>query len=889
MQRLLLLLLLIPFAGNAQQDCTSAIPLCQPLSFQGAFVGTGNLPQEINSSNSCLGGGEVNSVWFETTIVASGNFNFTIFPNNTVDDYDWAVYDLTTSSCADIFSNPALEISCNFSGNSGNTGPNGNAGAQNEPAIPVTAGTNLLIVVSNWSGSANGFTIDPTASTATLGCDSSCFDSLYNVSVTAINDFTCGNPCDGSAYVTINGGSPPYSIQWSDPAQTTNDTISNLCGGDYHVIITDSLGCVRTGSVQITTTSLSLFSFNSTPADCGQCNGSIQSAVNGGVPPYSYSWSPAGTGPNPTNLCPGVYTLVVTDSVGCSITGTVTLNSTFIDTVAISNTPTTCTGICDGTASVNLVCSNPPCTVDWLDDTYTSIGQSGNTATGLCPGTYFALVQDALGCSTYVGTVLQDGSLSATISVNPASCNCLGSITVNPIGGAGGYEYSFDGGATWVTTNVLGNLCGGIYPVLVRDSLGCESDTVQSFISSTPFSISILNATDSLSCQGLCNGLITTTQTGGALPISYVWSNNGVSAQQYNLCAGTYSVIAQDANGCIDSSLSWTISEPPLLVIDTVMVTTGNCIVPCSGTAQVTGSGGSPPYTYNISGGSPQSSTLFTNLCNGSYTITIIDDHGCISQPNTITINDGSPQVTVSSDTTICQGTCVQLNASGASSFVWVPATGLDNPNIYNPIACPTSDITYCVVGTDSIGCISDTMCTSITVVDTFAFGTSGDPTITLGGWAFICANPISNNLTYLWSTGDTTACITVSPTDTTVYYVTIYDPCGNVHNDSVTVYVVDPNSVNEFAEAKFDFNLFPNPMNNELFLEFTLDRKRKVDITIYDLSGKAIVVVPKGELQKGNHRLQVHQKIPRLASGSYVLRMHIDDELIVQRFEVIH
>jgi hypothetical protein len=106
----------------------------------------------------------------------SGDLSFVLTPNNITEDYDWAVYNLTNASCADIFSNPALSVSCNFSADGGATGPNGGSASTSQGAagtpfnatIPVVAGETYVINVSNYSTSVNGYTLDLTNSTASI-------------------------------------------------------------------------------------------------------------------------------------------------------------------------------------------------------------------------------------------------------------------------------------------------------------------------------------------------------------------------------------------------------------------------------------------------------------------------------------------------------------------------------------------------------------------------------------------------------------------------------------------------------------------------------------------------------------------------------------------------
>ncbi len=105
-----------------EQDCSGAIPVCQNVYVQpNSYNGEGF--QELTFSNSsCLTQGEENSVWYIWTVNVSGTLEFEITPINVNDDYDWAVYDLTNATCADIISGVAPEVRCNYSAIPGATG-----------------------------------------------------------------------------------------------------------------------------------------------------------------------------------------------------------------------------------------------------------------------------------------------------------------------------------------------------------------------------------------------------------------------------------------------------------------------------------------------------------------------------------------------------------------------------------------------------------------------------------------------------------------------------------------------------------------------------------------------------------------------------------------------
>ncbi|MCB9033110.1 MAG: gliding motility-associated C-terminal domain-containing protein [Chitinophagales bacterium] len=166
------------FLPSPQQNCSNAQPVC--ISQSGPYphqtgIGTGG--NEINGNASCLKDGEKNSVWYVITVTQSGNLNFVISPVRPSDDYDWAVFDITNHPCSAIKTNPALEISCNYSATSGATGTTTNPnlssntdqyGPPFNSSIPVTAGQTLALVINNYTGSTSGYSLDFSASTASM-------------------------------------------------------------------------------------------------------------------------------------------------------------------------------------------------------------------------------------------------------------------------------------------------------------------------------------------------------------------------------------------------------------------------------------------------------------------------------------------------------------------------------------------------------------------------------------------------------------------------------------------------------------------------------------------------------------------------------------------------
>lgn len=212
--------------NQPEQDCFSAIPVCQDIYTQNnSYSGIGENADEINGAFSCLLLGERNSVWYTFRIQTAGQLCFTISPNDSTEDYDWALFNITNSSCAAIYNDPSLEVSCSwqapdlFSGCNGETGANGNTtppcGMQNQPCIPVVVGETYVLNVSNFTGFDNGYTLDFSASTAQLYDDTppdmtGAGHHCDGVTVSFSENILCST-VDPSDF-TFSGPGGPYTI-----------------------------------------------------------------------------------------------------------------------------------------------------------------------------------------------------------------------------------------------------------------------------------------------------------------------------------------------------------------------------------------------------------------------------------------------------------------------------------------------------------------------------------------------------------------------------------------------------------------------------------------------------------------------------------------------------
>jgi hypothetical protein len=212
-------------------DCLGAIQICEPVyTTPNPGNGTGNYVNEIGP-NTCQLLGELNSIWLKFSVLNAGDLAFTITPVTLTSDYDWALYDLTGVTCADVLTNGSLLLSCNSSQYAvtgisatgiGNWNGPGFTSAFNY-LFPVIAGNDYYLQINNVNGSPGGFTIDFTASTALIA---NCGSLNIAGSATSVCEKFCVDFTDSS---TNN----PTAWQWffpgGTPASSTLQHPTNIC------------------------------------------------------------------------------------------------------------------------------------------------------------------------------------------------------------------------------------------------------------------------------------------------------------------------------------------------------------------------------------------------------------------------------------------------------------------------------------------------------------------------------------------------------------------------------------------------------------------------------------------------------------------------------------
>jgi gliding motility-associated-like protein len=280
----------------------------------------------------------------------------------------------------------------------------------------------------------------------------------------------CTGVCTGQMIVGSSGGTSPYFYHWSN--NSYNDTLLNLCVGNYQVTISDAHGCdtilsgqiVDPSTLQATVLPVSAISCHD------DCNGSITAVAIGGQQPLTFHWNNNETTQTIDSLCSGVYSVSVIDAESCIrvIVDTV-YQPQELNPFIISESSIRCFG---DTTSLNAIISNgfPPYTFHWND----SLHQSTQSIHGVPSGVYQVVVYDSHNCPDSAIIALPNPALLVADTISKyASCtiSCDGIIRFAPDGGTAPYTISWN---DMSQDTLRTHLCPGNYTATVTDANGCS-------------------------------------------------------------------------------------------------------------------------------------------------------------------------------------------------------------------------------------------------------------------------------------------------------------------------------------------------------------------------------------------------------------------------------
>ncbi|MEO8148643.1 MAG: hypothetical protein ABI723_13440, partial [Bacteroidia bacterium] len=587
-----------------------------------------------------------------------------------------------------------------------------------------------------WStGATTQYITVTTAGTYTLtvtnsnGCSSSCSKNvianpLPNCTITG------GNFCPGgSSQLCAPAGVGAYL--WSTGVTTQCITVNTP--GIYTVTVTDANGCSQSCSKSVT---------YYTPPSCSisgslfYCLGSsTQICAPAGL--ASYIWNTGATTQCIT-VTQGDYTVTVTDGNGCTSSCTAKVTVRQLPACSITGN----TSICPGTSTQWCAAIAP------VGSTYSYAWSTGATTqciTVSTAATYTVTITNQYGCSSSCSKTLTLKALpTCTITGNGSICPGGSTQWCAPAG------LAFYLWSTGATTQCITVSASGTYYVTVTSTNGCTKSCSKSL---TLYTIPTCAITGTLSyCQG------GSTIICASLNTAYLW-NTGATTQCITATAGDYTVTVTNANGCTNSCTVKVIEHPnPSCSI------TGNSAICQGASTQWCAASGAASYSWGT-GATTQCITVSTA---GTYTVTVTDQYGCTSSCSKTLTTYTPPTCLLPGTTIACTNNlpsqlCAPLGFAGYlwSNGITDRCFGVSTPGIYT------------VTVTDANGCTGS--CTTNVI-------TSLPPNCTITGNLFYCQGgntqicSSGGLVTYLWSTGATTQCITVTAGD---YTVTVTDANG--------------------------------------------------------------------------------------------------------------
>ena len=688
---------------------------------------TGNSPIcQGQSTQLCVPAGSASYAWSTgattncITVNASGTYSVTITDANGC-----------MSNCSKtVVVNPVPD--CTITGNS-----------------PICQGqsTQLCVAAGSasylWSTGATTNCITVNASgtysvtiTDANGCSSNC---SKQVTVNPLPDCTItgnGALCTGqSTQLCAPAGAASYL--WSTGATTNCITVNQT--GLYSVTVTNSNGCSSICSKQVIVSQQPTCLITGNGSLCpGQ---STQLCVPAGA--ASYMWSTGATTNCITVSLAGTYSVTVTDVSGC-----VSICSKI---VTVNQQPTCLiTGggsICQGQSTQLCVPASGTATYMW------STGATTNCITVSIAGTYSVTVTEGGGCMSICSTTVIVNPLpDCTITGNGSLCTGQ-STQLCVAAGAASYLWS-----TGATTNCITVNLAGTYSVTVTNSSGCMSICSK-----------IVTVGQQPTCLITGNGSLCTGQsTQLCVPASgtatYMWSTGATTNCITVNAAGTYSVTVTEGVGCTSvCSKQVTVSQQPTCLI------TGNGSL-CTGQSTQLCVAASGTATYMWSTGA--TTNCITVNAAGTYSVTVTEGVGCTSVCSKIVTVGQQPTCLITGNGSLCVGQSTQLCVPASSTATYMWSTGATT----NCITVNAAG-TYSVTVTEGVGCTS--VCSKIVTV-----GPAPNCKITLNG--SICEIGSTQlcvptgAVQYLWSTGATTNCITVTAVGTYSVSVTGVGGCNS-------------------------------------------------------------------------------------------------------------
>lgn len=435
----------------------------------------------------------------------------------------------------------------------------------------------------------------------------------------------------------------------------------------------------------------------------------------------------------------GQYSLSVTDSNGCSTSDTVQLNSI----VQLADDTAFCAG-----NSLTLDAGNPNASYIWQD------GSNNQTFQADTSGTYYVEVTRSSGCKGYDTTNITVQDLpNVSLRTDTAFCHG-GSVTLNAGNDGVNYTWQDGSGTNTYTADTSGN-----YYVTVTNANGCQNSD------STSITVYPAPTVDLGNDTSFCTGDSLTLDAGNT-GISYLWQNGDTMQTLTVKQGGQYHVQVTNSFGCANSD-TINVSVDPLpnkpLNDDTIICQSDQITL----NAQNTGA------NYMWKDGS--NSQFFTVSDSGLYWVQINSQQGCQVDDSIQVDTQANPNVDLGTDTSLCNGQSITLNAGDWTNYTWQNGSAEDSFQVNQAGQ-------YHVQVKDTLGCSGS---------DTVNVQFTNNPSVNLGQDTAFCHGAslildAGSWSDYTWQDGSSNQLFTVS--DSGKYYVQVENTEGCKGSDTIMV-----------------------------------------------------------------------------------------------------
>lgn len=608
-------------------------------------------------------------------------------------------------------------------------------------------------------------------------------DSSYGVLPIQNRQWNFGDPVSGANNFSVS----------------TNPSHFYSAPGSYLVSLTvyTLAGCsdVYTDTVFVTPPPVASFT-SSVPTSCQNVTISFNdvSQSQSSIASYLWNFGDAGSGANnfsllqnPLHLYNGGGNYTVTEIIqsvnGCS--------DTVQHLVTINSNPNASAGgnqqIC-ANSSVQMGASGGV-SYSWTPISGLSNPNIANPiASPSVSTTYTVHITDANGCSSNASAIVHVNPLPS-LQTNTSVNVCVNAPTQLMVSGAATYSWLPSNGLSNpnISNPVLITSVPQTFNVTGTSSLGCSSVIS---ISVNLFPVPVANAgVDAAVC------LNNNFQLNGSGGNSYSWmpttglSNPNIANPMATPQTNTnYVLTVTDANGCHDK-------DTVIIYVNALPVANAgpDQSICANGNTTINATGGiSYQWTPSIGLSSPNASTTNASpQITTTYTVHISDGNGCANTDQVVVTVNALPNVNAGNSSNICLGNSYALQASGASSYSWMPANNLSNPNISNPVAAPGVTTTFTVTGTDANGCMN---------TDTVSLHVLQNPVAAVGPDVHVCSGDSaqlqgSGGSSYVWTptiflSANNIANPIANPTTTIQYQLLVVDSNGCQATDSIMVFV---------------------------------------------------------------------------------------------------